>query len=322
VDRHQKVSPATVFYVYAREDEPLRDELSKHMSNLVRQGLIKEWYDQQILAGTDKTSTIDKHFQDASVILLLVSPDFLASDYCYSVEMQRALERHHAGNACVIPLILRPVDWRGIPLADLQYLPRDAKPVTTWTNRDAAFLDIVDGIRNIIENMNTLAVQTPSVPLPSVWNIPYPRNLFFTGREDLFVSLVSSLQVDQIAALTQVQAISGLRGVGKTQIAVEYAYRYHSFYQAVFWAQAETYESLVSSFVTIAQLLNLPGKNARDQALVVKAVIEWMQTHTAWLLILDNSDDLGMAKAFIPPVFGGHPPDNTGTSYGPTGTPY
>lgn len=125
IDGCDKISPVTVFYAYAHEDEPLRDELSKHLRNLTRQGLINEWYDRQILAGADWAATIDKHFQDASLVLLLVSPDFLASDYCSSVEMQQALERHRAGEACVIP-ILHPVDWKGSLLTNLQCLPSQA----------------------------------------------------------------------------------------------------------------------------------------------------------------------------------------------------
>src|SRR5262249_20597025 len=142
------------------EDEPLRDELSKHLKSLMRQGLIKEWYDRQILAGTDWASTINKHLQDASIILLLVSPDFLASDYCYGMEMQQALEQHHTGESHVIPILLRPADWQGTPFANLQCLPREAKPVTSWSNRDDAFLDITQGIRALIKSRNISANQT------------------------------------------------------------------------------------------------------------------------------------------------------------------
>ncbi len=298
--------PVTVFYSYAHEDKSLRNELDKHLSGLRRSGIIAEWYDRQIIAGANREDAINTHLNTASVILLLISPDFLASDYCFGMEMQRALERHRAGEARVIPVILRPVDWRRTPFADLQCLPHDTKPVTIWRNIDEAFLDVADGIRKTIESIKSLPAQPHSLPLPPVWNIPYPRNPFFTGREDLLVSLESSLKASRAAALTQPQAISGLGGIGKTQIAVEYAYRNASLYQAVFWAQSETHEALVSSFVVIAHLLHLFEKDARDQLVVVKAVMEWMKTHTGWLLILDNSDDLGIVGTFIPPVFGGH----------------
>lgn len=143
--------PVTLFYSYAREDEMFCDELEKHLSLLQRQGIIMTWYDRLIRPGTPWTQSIDYHLNVASVVLLLVSPDFLASDYCFQVEMQRALERHKLGEATVIPVILRPVDWQGAPFAYLQCLPHDGKPVTEWENRDAAFRDIVRGIRTTIE---------------------------------------------------------------------------------------------------------------------------------------------------------------------------
>jgi TIR domain len=147
------VSPTTIFYSYAHEDESLRDELNKHLSLLKMQGRITDWYDRKIVPGTDWAHAIDKHLISASIILLLISPDFLASEYCYGIEMQRALERHAAGTACVIPIILRPIDWHNAPFSHLQCLPHNREPVTTWHNRDKAFLDIAQGIRATVESL-------------------------------------------------------------------------------------------------------------------------------------------------------------------------
>ena len=124
---------------------------------LKRQGLIVTWYHRQITAGTDWTQAIDTHLNSASVILLLISPDFFASDYCYGTEMTRALERHQANEARVIPILLRPVDWHGAPFAHLRALPTNAKPVTTWSDRDQAFVDVTTGIRRAIGNLGQLA---------------------------------------------------------------------------------------------------------------------------------------------------------------------
>ena len=126
-------------------------ELRKHLSILKRQGVIREWYDREITAGTDWKGQIDQHLNSAGVILLLVSADFLASDYCYDVEMTRALERHGQGEARVIPVILREVEgWQLRPIRKLQSLPTDGKPVTSWNIRDEAFADVARGIRNAI----------------------------------------------------------------------------------------------------------------------------------------------------------------------------
>src|SRR5947209_3541721 len=112
-------APVEVFCSYAHEDEALHRELEKHLSLLRRQGLISEWHDRQILAGDEWAADIDQHLETASIILLLISPDFFASDYCYGVELQRALERHQANEARVIPILLRPVSWEGTPFSKL-----------------------------------------------------------------------------------------------------------------------------------------------------------------------------------------------------------
>jgi len=142
-----------VFYSYSHKDERLLDKLRNHLTQFKREGLIADWHDRRIGAGSEWKEQIDRHLDSARVILLLVSADFLASDYCYDVEMRRALERHDAGEARVIPVILRAVDWQGAPFGKLQALPKDGKPVTTWSNRDAAYVDIARGIRQAVEGL-------------------------------------------------------------------------------------------------------------------------------------------------------------------------
>src|SRR5215469_10050461 len=190
-------TPIEVFYSYADADESLCRELDKHLSQLRRDGLITTWHKRQIVAGTDWTKALDSHLNTASVILLLISADFVASDYCYGVEMQRAMERHEAGEAHVIPILLRPVDWRSAPFGKLQALPGNGTPITQWRNRDAAFTDIVQGIRAALQEVQRLAVSTPRTSFPRVWNIPYPRNPVFTGREEVLTHLVDALKAGQ-----------------------------------------------------------------------------------------------------------------------------
>ena len=170
-----KPEPVRLFISYAHEDEPLRKQLQKHLSLLQRQGLVSTWQDQQIIAGTDWAQEIDKHLKSASIILLLISADFLASNYCYSMEMQCALDRDKAGQARVIPIIIRPVNWKGAPFAHLQALPTDAKAITTWNNRDEAWANVAAGIHRVIEELPPLPVNLSPAELPSIWNIPYPH---------------------------------------------------------------------------------------------------------------------------------------------------
>jgi TIR domain-containing protein len=137
----------TIFFSYSHKDEDLRDQLETHLAMLKRQGVISAWHDRRLIAGTNIDTGIRQELDRAHIILLLVSPDFLASDYCYGVEMTRALERHAAGDARVIPVILRPCDWTHTPFGKLLAAPRDGKPVTKWTDPDDAFLDIARAIR-------------------------------------------------------------------------------------------------------------------------------------------------------------------------------
>lgn len=139
-----------VFFSYAHEDENLRDELAKHLKLLERQKVITAWYDRQISAGTEWKGQINEHLETAQVILLLISADFLDSDYCYDIELKRAMERHDSNKARVIPVILREVDWKGALFGKLKPLPENAKPVTSWSNRDEAFTNIAKGIRTAV----------------------------------------------------------------------------------------------------------------------------------------------------------------------------
>lgn len=132
--------PIEVFISYAQKDGRLWKKLEKQLSFLHRQGLIASWYGHKIVAGQVWANEINAHLNTAQLILLLVSPDFIASDYCYSIEMKRAMERHDCGEAHVIPIILRPVNWQRAPFDKLQVLPTDAKPATDrrWQNLDEA----------------------------------------------------------------------------------------------------------------------------------------------------------------------------------------
>lgn len=138
---------ATLFFSYSHKDEQLRNELETHLAMLKRQGVISTWHDRKILAGDELDSAISLALESADIVLFLVSPDFLASNYCYEVEFKRAMERHSEGLTRAIPVILRPCDWKSSPMAKLKATPKDALPVVKWTFADDAFLDVVEEIR-------------------------------------------------------------------------------------------------------------------------------------------------------------------------------
>jgi hypothetical protein len=155
-----------LFISYAREDEAYRKELAKHLSALLRQQVITEWQDRKLVAGQDWGREISAHLQAASVILLLVSPDFMASDYCWDLEMVHALAMEKRGDAVVIPVIIRPVDFQDAPFSHLQALPTDARPVSRWDDHDEAWVDVVRGIRKAIGQIRSRGAAPRPSPLP------------------------------------------------------------------------------------------------------------------------------------------------------------
>ena len=140
-----------LFFSYSHRDEVLRDELEIHLAMLKRQGLLHAWHDRRIPAGQEIDREISQHLEQADVILLLLSPYFLASDYCYELEASRALQRQESGSAIVIPVILEPCDWHNSPFRRLRASPTDGKPVTKFPNIHDAFLEVTKDIRQAAE---------------------------------------------------------------------------------------------------------------------------------------------------------------------------
>jgi tetratricopeptide (TPR) repeat protein len=300
-----------VFYAYSHRDERLRNRLASHLSILRRNSVITDWHDRRIGAGMEWKGQIDEHLNTAHIILLLVSADFLASDYCYDIEMKRAMERHELREARVIPIILRAVDnWQATAFGKLQALPTDGKPITSWPNRDEAFVDVARGIRVAVAE---LAPSTVPVDLntevgtpPVVWNVPHARNPNFTGRESLLTALRDALTSGGTAALTQTRAITGLGGVGKTQLAVEYAYRYATEYNLVWWVPAEEPATLAATYARLAHELPLPQGKSADQLAIVQAVRHWLEQHPGWLLVFDNASRPADLGDYLPQGAAGH----------------
>ena len=133
---------------------------------LKRQGVIETWHDRRIGAGEDFANAIDRHVESDDIILLLVSPDFLASDYCYDREMTRAMERQKKGEAIVIPVILRACDWHAAPFGTLNATPPDGKPITQYADRDQAMLEVAKAVRAAAERLD--AKSSKKNPKPSV----------------------------------------------------------------------------------------------------------------------------------------------------------
>jgi Tol biopolymer transport system component len=145
--------PLKIFCSYSHRDEEYVNELRTWLRGLERQGFIEWWHDREIVPGWEWEEAIDKNLRTADVILLLVSPDFMASDYVFENEIGKSVERHERGEARVIPIIVRPAYWEWAPFGRLQALPKDANPVTRWADRDEAWLDVVRGIQKVVSEL-------------------------------------------------------------------------------------------------------------------------------------------------------------------------
>jgi hypothetical protein len=142
-----------LFISYSHRDEELRQQLDKHLASLKRQKVIEAWHDRKIEAGMEWAKQIDDNLNKADIILLLISPDFIFSNYCSEIEMEQAIKRHEAREAIVVPIILEPCDWTWFPFSKYQAFPKNAKPISTWTNANEAFLDVIQGIRTVAERL-------------------------------------------------------------------------------------------------------------------------------------------------------------------------
>lgn len=153
---------ASLVFSYAHADEGLRNELEKHLSPLKRMGRISTWHDRRIVPGEDFAGQIDQHFAEADIILLLISSDFIASDYCYQIEMSNALQRHERGEAVVIPVILRLCAWKQLPFGKLLAATVDGKPIAQFPSFDEGFVQVVEAVSRALDKLGASSVQAPS----------------------------------------------------------------------------------------------------------------------------------------------------------------
>jgi len=291
-----------VFYSYSHKDEELCRRLISHLSVMQREGLITGWHDRRLEAGSDWDHEIRSELEQADLILFLVSSDFMASSYCYDIEVRRALERDATGDARVVPIILREVDWEGSVFTSLMALPTDGKAVCSahWHSQDEAFTDVARNLRKLVQKIEGRPQSNNSPAAGRAgWNTNlthfHRRNPHFAGRESVLTNLESLLPSQGGGLAT----LFGLGGVGKTQTAVEFAFR-RCGQALTWWLPAEEPSGLLAEYCTLAPSLGVNTRGISDLKVVARQVRIALELASNWLLVFDNVDKPTDVTEFLP----------------------
>ncbi len=295
--------PVEVFVSYSHKDDELRAQLETSLVMLRRRGVVRQWSDRRISPGQEWDRQIDEHLESADIILLLISPDFLASNYCYDIEVTRAMQRHEAREARVIPVILRFTDdWQSAPFGKIQALPKDAEPVKGWADRDLAFADVAGGIRRAVEEL--LATREKPVEPHDEPEEASPRSLiprppvigFVSRRDPQGRDIVARLKDELAPGRTQLVTLSGPGGIGKTTLAAEAARALQEGYgNRVVWSSADgradfTLLSLLDDIATQLGSAGLRTLAPAEKEEQVRALA------TGALVVLDNYETVAEAE--------------------------
>jgi tetratricopeptide (TPR) repeat protein len=302
----EHVTPGTLklCVVSVPEDQRLYVPFEKALKLLQRRLPVELWSTQRILPGSEYERERQTYIAEADLLVYLLSQDLLLSGYWSSEQLQKLATRQRQGKVEIFSILLRPIllELLEPPFDRLALLPEDQRPVAERRNKESALVDVAQKIVDFVKRMLEPRAPRSDEPGPEdqLWTVPYRRNAYFTGRGDLLQALHERLRAGPGAALT------GLAGIGKTQMALEYAYRYRREYGAVFWLRADSRENLAAAGLELARVLCLPERADPEQELVLAALKRWLQHHEGWLFILDNVNDLALVSEFLPGEYRGH----------------
>jgi hypothetical protein len=291
--------PLRVFCSYAHEDHDFCRQLVRSLSGLRQLGYVEVWSDDDIGAGREWDPEIRQQLEEADVIVFLVSYACCDSDYIIGVEYKRAMERRREGGAEIIPFVVTDVDYAGTPFARLNGRVKfkgNPLAVDLWDSPHTPFKEVAKEIRRLYEAQ---AAERPAGPALPVGFWAPERREHVVGRQGLIDELGAALRGLDRGSV----ALVGGGGVGKTTIALEYAWQHAQEYGLVAWLHAEDETTLTADYVEMAARVGVAATD-RDEA---KAFFrQWLATHAGWLIVFDNAVSADAVRECLPERIRGH----------------
>ena len=285
-----------VFLSHSSSDKSAVEAVAQRLRAEGVEVFLDKWH---LIPGDAWQEALEEALEESATCAVFLGPSGISP--WQNKEMRVALEKAAKDRSARVILVLLPGSSEPEE-GELSFLR-----LLTWVDWRAGLED-EDGLRRLIAGIRRVAPEdvrlAKRISSRSAWNVPHRRNQYFTGRDEILERLHAALNAEGSAALGQ--AISGLGGIGKTQTAVEYCYRYRDDYEAVLWARAETEAELVAGLVEIARVLDLPEKDAQEQEQAVQAVVRWLEEKDSWLLVFDNADTPAMLAPYLPKSPKGH----------------
>lgn len=301
-----------VFVSYSHLDQKWLEMLQVMLKPMIRNRTIRVWTDTEIAPGDKWKDKINDALASAKVAVLLVTPHFLASDFIAEHELPRLLDAAVNEGLVILWVAVSPSMYKETEIGEYQAANDPTRPLASLPQHEVEE-ELVAICQKIKTAMTTVKDSSPSerdggvtgrtgAP-PQICNLPFQRNLNFTGRASLLNQLHEAVGSGLNTALT---AISGLAGVGKTQLAVEYAYHHGNEYKLIWWLRSDDSVTLAADYASLASKLNLPERNEAEQHRIVDAVKTWLETNSNWLLIFDNASDRSLVGKYLPQGRSGH----------------
>jgi hypothetical protein len=293
--------PVKLFISYAHDDrERWLEPVRQHLLSVQNVGAVHVYDDSKLRPGQEWDPELKRQLDEADIVVLVVTPAFLASAYCTSVEVTRAMDRYKNGAARIVPILADHGNWRGMPFRILEVVPKDENeklvPLVDWPNINRPLSIIAEKIEAIAREIGARKAAAAK-PVGSLGRLPQ-LVWNFTGRLDELVTLRRQLEDGGRSAITP-HAITGLGGIGKTQLALAYAHKHRGEYELVHWIAAEEPAGLAASYVALAPALGLDSGSS-DQAALISSIRDQLEGRQRFLLVFDNAPGPAALRPYLP----------------------